>query len=166
MSRPIDPSDVLDACLAAGLKAATAESCTGGMVGAALTDIAGSSRVVLGGIVAYANSAKRDLLGVAPDTLKEHGAVSEPTAREMAEGARRALGADLAVGITGIAGPGGAGEKPEGRVCFAVACTGLETVSETRDFGPLGRAEVRRLSRDRALEMLKEAAIKRHESVQ
>lgn len=151
---------VLEACKAKGLRLATAESCTGGMVGAALTGIAGSSAVVLGGVVAYANSAKRDLLGVGADTLKAHGAVSEETAREMAEGALRALGSDLAVSITGIAGPGGAGDKPEGRVCFAIAGTGRQTESETRDFGAIGRAQVRVASRDRALDLLLAAAEK------
>lgn len=149
---------VLEACKAKGLRVGTAESCTGGMVGAALTEIAGSSAVVLGGVVAYANSAKRDLLGVSPATLKAHGAVSEETAREMADGALRALGSDLAVSITGIAGPGGAGDKPEGRVCFGIAAKGAETRTETRDFGALGRGNVRAASRDRALELLLEAA--------
>ena len=152
---------VLEACMAAGLKAATAESCTGGMVGAALTEVAGSSKVVLGGIVAYANSAKRDVLGVSVDTLKAHGAVSEPTAGEMAEGALRALGADIAIGITGIAGPGGAGDKPEGRVCFGIARKGDTTRTETCDFGALGRTRVREVSRDKALALLLEAATKR-----
>lgn len=149
---------VLEACKAKGLRLGTAESCTGGMVGAALTEIAGSSAVVLGGVVAYANSAKRDLLGVSPATLKAHGAVSEETAREMADGALRALGSDLAVSITGIAGPGGAGDKPEGRVCFGIAAKGAETRTETRDFGALGRGNVRAASRDRAMELLLEAA--------
>lgn len=149
---------VLEACKAKGLRVGTAESCTGGMVGAALTEIAGSSAVVLGGVVAYANSAKRDLLGVSPATLKAHGAVSEETAREMADGALRALGSDLAVSITGIAGPGGAGDKPEGRVCFGIAAKGAETRTETRDFGALGRGNVRAASRDRAMELLLEAA--------
>lgn len=158
MSETTTPEEVLEACKAKGLRLATAESCTGGMVGAALTEVAGSSAVVLGGIVAYANSAKRDLLGVSDDTLSAHGAVSEKTAREMAEGARAALKADIAVSITGIAGPGGAGDKPEGRVCFAVARDGAETRSETRDFGALGRANVRAASRDRALALLLEAA--------
>ncbi|OWU84874.1 damage-inducible protein CinA [Oceanicola sp. 22II-s10i] len=158
MSAEITPESVLDACRAAGLKLATAESCTGGMVSARLIDVAGSSDVVLGGIVAYSNAAKRDVLGVDTNTLKAYGAVSEETAVEMAEGARRALRAGVAVGITGIAGPGGAGDKPEGRVCFAVAREGMETRSETQDFGALGRDRVRAVSRDRAMELLKEAA--------
>ncbi|MGH1425229.1 MAG: CinA family protein [Pseudooceanicola sp.] len=158
MSDPITPEAVLEACRAAGLKAATAESCTGGMVSARLIDVAGSSSVVLGGVVAYSNRAKRDLLGVSPDTLKAHGAVSEETAAEMAEGGLRALNADLAVGITGVAGPGGSATRPEGRVCFAVARQGFPTQSETQDFGAIGRTAVREASRDRALEMLKTAA--------
>ncbi len=158
MSDPITPEAVLEACRAAGLKAATAESCTGGMVSARLIGVAGSSSVVLGGVVAYSNRAKRDLLGVSPDTLKAHGAVSEETAAEMAEGGLRALNADLAVGITGVAGPGGSATRPEGRVCFAVARQGFPTQSETQDFGAIGRTAVREASRDRALEMLKTAA--------
>lgn len=158
MSETITPGAVLEACKARGLRLATAESCTGGMVGAALTAVPGSSDVVLGGVVAYANSAKRDLLGVSADTLRAHGAVSEATAREMAEGARAALKADLAVSITGIAGPGGSGDKPEGRVCFGLARDGAETRTETRDFGAIGRDAVRAASRDRALALLLEAA--------
>ncbi|MCY1058024.1 CinA family nicotinamide mononucleotide deamidase-related protein [Nannocystis sp. SCPEA4] len=113
---------VLDACRLAGLTLATAESCTGGQVAARLTAIAGSSQVFQGGVVAYANGVKTAVLGVAEDTLQTHGAVSEPVARAMAEGARRALSADVAVAITGIAGPGGGTpEKPVGTVDFAVA---------------------------------------------
>lgn len=113
---------LLAACRQAGLTLVTAESCTGGQVAARLTAIAGSSDVVLGGVVAYSNSVKQAILGVPEDSLVTHGAVSEPVARAMAEGARRALGADLAVAITGIAGPGGGSpEKPVGTVDFAVA---------------------------------------------
>jgi nicotinamide-nucleotide amidase len=109
----------------AGIKVALAESCTGGLVTKLLTDLAGSSDYVLGGAVTYANSAKMKLLGVSETLLREHGAVSEPVARAMAEGALRALDADLAVGITGIAGPtGGTPEKPVGTVCFAIATKG------------------------------------------
>ena len=154
MSEHTSPNDVLEACKAAGLKVATAESCTGGMVCASLIDIAGSSAVVLGGIVAYGNRAKRDLLGVDAGTLNTHGAVSEPTAREMADGALSRLGADIAVSITGIAGPGGSATKPEGLVCFAVAAKGRETRVDTVEFGALGRQAVREASRDHALHMI------------
>lgn len=137
----------------AGLTIATAESCTGGMVSAALTDIAGSSAVFERGFVTYSNRAKSDMLNVSHATLDAHGAVSEEVAREMAQGARRAAQADIAVSITGIAGPGGSEFKPEGRVCFALDTQG-GTTSETREFGPQGRAEVRRAACSHALGML------------
>lgn len=113
---------VLAACRLANLSLATAESCTGGQVAARLTAVPGASEVFRGGVVAYANEVKTAILGVPDDILTTHGAVSEPVARAMAEGARRALGSDLAVAITGIAGPGGGSpEKPVGTVDFAVA---------------------------------------------
>jgi PncC family amidohydrolase len=108
--------------MAHGLTLATAESCTGGLIGHLLTEIAGSSAYYLGGIVAYSNEVKRSHLGVAEQTLMTHGAVSEPTAREMARGARLTIGADVGVATTGIAGPGGGSEsKPVGLVYIAVA---------------------------------------------
>ncbi|MFN3937644.1 MAG: CinA family protein [Gemmobacter sp.] len=136
-----------------GARLATAESCTGGMVAAALTAVPGSSAAFLGGLVTYSNAAKSELLGVRGATLAAHGAVSEEVAREMADGARARIGASHAVAITGIAGPGGSEFKPEGRVCFALAGP-QGTWSETRDFGARGRAAVRRMSRDHALELL------------
>lgn len=148
---------VLDLAKAQNLKVATAESCTGGMVAAALTDIPGSSAVVDRGFVTYSNEAKIDMLGVRPDTLATFGAVSEEVAREMAEGAIAQSLADIAVAITGIAGPGGSEHKPEGRVCFGLCLKGLKTQAETVEFGAVGRDRVRLLSRDHALEMLAHA---------
>lgn len=140
-----------------GLKLATAESCTGGMVAAALTDVAGSSDVFERGFVTYSNAAKVELLGVAPETLAAHGAVSEEIAREMAEGALAQSSADMAVSITGIAGPGGSEFKPEGRVCFGLARKGRETQVETVEFGALGRAKVRKAATEHALRLLRQA---------
>lgn len=131
----------------------TAESCTGGMVAAAITDIPGASGIFERGYVTYSNAAKTDLLGVNPETLAAHGAVSEEVAREMAQGALIRSGATLAVAITGIAGPGGSEHKPEGRVCFAVATIDTQT-SMAKDFGLLGRTKVRKAARDHALELL------------
>ena len=137
-----------------GLRIATAESCTGGMVAAALTDIPGSSDVFERGFVTYSNAAKIEMLGVRKATLAAHGAVSEPVALEMAEGALARSAADLAVAITGIAGPGGSEFKPEGRVCFALARAGRPTFCETVEFGAKGRAKVRKAATDHALRLL------------
>lgn len=144
---------VLDRARAKGMMIATAESCTGGMVAASLTDIAGSSDVVERGFVTYSNLAKQQMLGVQAGTLDAHGAVSEQVAEEMARGAVEHSGAELAVSITGIAGPGGSDFKPEGRVCFGICMDG-NTRSETVEFGAIGRAEVRSAARDHALRML------------
>lgn len=141
---------------ARGRMVATAESCTGGMVAAALTDLPGSSATFAGGFVTYTNELKRDLLGVPGADLETYGAVSEPVARAMAEGARQRTGAFAAVAVSGIAGPGGSEFKPEGRVCFALA-TPTGTQAETVDFGALGRDRVRRAARDRALQLLASA---------
>jgi len=152
----------LEAARAAGVMIATVESCTGGLVAAALTDIAGSSDVVFGGFVTYANEAKV-ALGVPEALLAARGAVSEPVARAMAEaGARRAADAlqapTAAVAITGVAGPGGSSaEKPVGLIHFAVAVTGRQTVHERAEFGDPGRATVRAKSVDHALIMLAKA---------
>lgn len=147
--------EVLGACEAAGLMVATAESCTGGMVAAALTDIPGSSAVVERGFVTYSNEAKVDMLGVPMELIIAHGAVSESVARAMAEGALARSRADLTVAITGIAGPGGGtAEKPEGLVHFAAARTGHQTRHARIEFGAIGRAEVRTRSAAKALEML------------
>jgi nicotinamide-nucleotide amidase len=137
-----------------GAKIATAESCTGGLIAGAITDIAGSSDIFDRGFVTYSNAAKTDMLGVRTATLEQFGAVSEEVAREMADGALARSAAGLAVSVTGIAGPGGSGHKPEGRVCFGLAEKGCATLTETVEFGPLGRAEVRRATVEHALEML------------
>ncbi len=149
-------TDLLQEARAKGLRFATAESCTGGMVSAALTDIPGSSDVVECGFVTYSNSAKISMLDVAPDTLSAHGAVSEETAKEMVTGALKNSGADIAVSITGIAGPGGSEFKPEGRVCFGVGSTSGVT-AQTVEFGALGRENVRRASLEHALSLFAEA---------
>ncbi|MGJ8587047.1 MAG: CinA family protein [Yoonia sp.] len=144
---------LLAAAKAKGVMLATAESCTGGMVSAAITDTAGSSAVFDRGFVTYTNAAKIQMLGVSPATLDAHGAVSEQVAGEMAAGARNNSAADIAVSITGIAGPGGSEHKPEGRVCFGLAtATGITT--QTVEFGALGRAQVRLAARDHALMLL------------
>lgn len=150
--------DILTRYRAKGLRIATAESCTGGMVAAAITDIAGSSDVFDRGFVTYSNAAKSDMLGVLSQTLATHGAVSEPVAREMAEGALAASTADVALSITGIAGPGGSDFKPEGRVCFGLARKGQATWTETVEFGAHGRDGVRDAATDHALALLLMAA--------
>lgn len=151
------PAEILKAARFWGVRIATAESCTGGMVAAALTDVPGASDVFDRGFVTYSNPAKRTMLGVRAATLAAHGAVSEEVAREMAEGALAHSQAALAVAVTGIAGPGGSETKPEGRVCFALARTGRPTTAETVEFGALGRAKVRRASTDHALALLRAA---------
>jgi nicotinamide-nucleotide amidase len=150
----VSAADLLDRARYWGLKIATAESCTGGMVAAALTDVAGSSDMFDRGFVTYSNAAKTEMLGVSAATLDDHGAVSEAVAREMAEGALARSGAGLAVAITGIAGPGGSEFKPEGRVCFGLARTGQPVQVETVEFGALGRGKVRKAATEHALSLL------------
>lgn len=135
----------------------TAESCTGGLICGALTDVPGSSAAVHGGFVTYANAAKRNMIGVPADHLDTHGAVSEPVARAMAEGALRVSDVDVAVAVTGIAGPGGGTEgKPVGLVHFACA-TAKGTIVAVERFGDTGRQEVREASVIRALDLVIEA---------
>jgi len=137
-----------------GAMCVTAESCTGGLVAGAITDIAGSSAWFERGFVTYSNEAKMELLGVPEGTLATHGAVSEPAARAMAEGALARSRAHLAVAVTGVAGPsGGTPDKPVGMVCFAWSGRGLPTTSITRSF-PGDRAAVRQASVVAALEGL------------
>ncbi|MGB1387946.1 MAG: CinA family protein [Paracoccaceae bacterium] len=153
----MDVPALLQAARDAGVMIATAESCTGGMVAVALTDIPGSSDVVERGFVTYTNRAKTEMLGVRQDTLADYGAVSEEVAREMADGALAASGAQLTVSITGIAGPGGSEFKPEGRVCFGLARSGADTKTETVEFGAPGRAQVRAAACAHALALLIQA---------
>ena len=137
------------------LTLATAESCTGGLIAHRITEVSGASSFFHGGVVAYSNALKESLLEVSHATLEEFGAVSEATAREMAEGACRLLGADLAVAVTGIAGPtGGTPEKPVGLVYIAVARWDTCRVTRNQFFGD--RSDVKRQTADRALAMLKE----------
>ena len=150
---------MIEFCRKKRLTIATAESCTGGLVAAALTDIAGSSDVVERGFVTYSNAAKETMLGVPATTLERHGAVSQETAEAMARGALAHAPADLAVSITGIAGPGGGSAgKPVGLVHFAAAARGGKFIHRARKFGDIGRAEVRRASVAEALAMLRELA--------
>jgi nicotinamide-nucleotide amidase len=146
---------VLELARARGWKLATAESCTGGLVAALLTEVPGSSDVVDRGFVTYSNAAKTELVGVPEALIAAHGAVSEPVARAMAEGAMARAEVDLAVAITGIAGPGGATvAKPVGLVHLAVASRGGATAHAEKRYGALSRADIRRLSAETALDML------------
>ncbi len=148
---------VLMACETRNLRLATAESCTGGLVSAKLTEIAGSSAVVDRGFVCYSNQAKIDMLGVSMNSLEAFGAVSEEVAREMARGALSRSEARIAISVTGIAGPGGSDVKPEGRVCFACATATGDIRSSTSDFGVIGRVAVREAACTRAFETIIEA---------
>src|ERR1700728_3637622 len=150
---------LLDLCRSRKLTIATAESCTGGLVAGALTDIPGSSDVIDRGFVTYSNDAKRAMLGVEASTLATFGAVSKETATQMAVGALERAGVDLAVSITGIAGPGGAVPgKPVGLVHFAVAARDGRITHRACRFGAIGRSAVRQRSVIEALRMLMEMA--------
>ena len=150
---------LLDVCRARGLRIATAESCTGGLVAGALTEIPGSSDVVERGFVVYSNAAKETMLGVPAATLKRYGAVSEQTAIAMAAGALKNSQADLTVSITGIAGPGGGSkQKPVGLVHFAAAAGDGRSLHRRRLFGKIGRRRVRERSVIQALALLEELA--------
>ena len=150
---------LLDLCRARKLRIAAAESCTGGLVAATLTEIAGSSDVFERGFVTYSNEAKQAMLGVPAATLASHGAVSRETAEAMAQGALASAPVELAVSITGIAGPGGAvAGKPVGLVHFAAAARVGTLIHRERRYGDIGRAQVRRASVVEALAMLSELA--------
>jgi len=146
---------VLDKSRAQGLHISTAESCTGGLVAALLTEIAGASDVFERGFVVYSNEAKSELLGVPADLVADHGAVSESVARAMAEGSVKHSAAQIAVSVTGIAGPGGGtAEKPVGLVHMAAARGGRDTLHERHLFGDIGRRAIRTASIEAALRLL------------
>lgn len=153
-------AQVLEQFRARGLKIATAESCTGGLVAGALTEIAGSSDVVDRGFVTYSNDAKEAMLGVPPATLARHGAVSAETAAAMAVGALENSSADIVVAITGIAGPGGGTkQKPVGLVHFAAASRDGRNLARERRYGDVGRQSVREQSVAEALDLLAALAL-------
>ncbi len=146
---------LLAACRAKGILLATAESCTGGLVAATLTAIAGASDVVDRGFVTYSNAAKHDLVGVPMALIEANGAVSEPVARAMAEGALARSRATIAVSVTGVTGPGGgSAEKPVGTVCFGLAQKGQPVVSERRVL-PGDRAAIRIAAVEHAVAMIR-----------
>lgn len=146
---------VLDEARKKGLRLATAESCTGGLIAGLLTDVPGSSDVVERGFVTYSNEAKADLLGIPLSLIQDHGAVSEIVARAMAEGAVQKSIAQIAVAVTGIAGPGGGTpDKPVGLVHMAVAREGRTTLHEEHRFGDIGRAEIRLKTVEAALRLI------------
>ncbi|CAO4166345.1 CinA family protein [Methylorubrum populi] len=147
---------------AAKQRIVTAESCTGGLVAGLLTAVPGSSAVMERGFVTYSNEAKAEAIGVPMDMILRHGAVSEPVARAMADGALAASRAEVAVSVTGIAGPGGgSADKPVGLVHFGLAVRGGPTRHAERRFGDLGRAEIRRLSVAEALALLESVDLAR-----
>lgn len=146
---------VIEALRIKSLKLATAESCTGGMVAAAITDVAGSSDVFERGFVTYSNLSKSEMLGIMPALIEIHGAVSAQVAKAMAEGALLFSKAQISIAITGVAGPGGgSAEKPVGLVHFAAASHGRSTVHSEMRFGDIGRFEVRAMARDFVLQLL------------
>jgi len=150
---------LLDICKRKNLLVATAESCTAGLVAGTLTEVPGTSSILDRGFVTYSNQAKQDMVGVSAATLKTHGAVSRETADEMARGALAHAPVDLAVSVTGIAGPdGGSAEKPVGLVHFAAASRGGQFIHAEKRFGNIGRADVRKQSVLQAFRMLHDLA--------
>lgn len=150
--------DVVNLATEKGIRIGTAESCTGGLIGAAITAIPGSSTPFKGGIIAYDNAVKIGHLGVSENILESEGAVSEAVAEAMAEGLIKALGIDLAVSVTGIAGPGGGSkEKPVGTVWIGIAQKGKSAKGQLFNFGDSGRNKVRDITCYEALKALKSA---------
>jgi nicotinamide-nucleotide amidase len=160
MATPIEQATaLLELCRRKKLRIATAESCTGGLIAATLTEIPGSSDVVDRGFVTYSNAAKQAMLGVPAATLDQFGAVSRETAEAMATGALANAPAELVVSVTGIAGPGGgSADKPVGLVHFAAAARGGGLIHREHRYGDIGRSEVRNASVVEALDMLRELA--------
>ena len=159
MTNKIDKlaQQVIDLAIQKSKTVGTAESCTGGWIGQALTSVAGSSSVFMGGLTTYSNEVKINVLGIPSDIINFYGAVSEPTANAMAMQARDLLGVDIAVSVTGIAGPGGGSdEKPVGLVYFGLA-KGVRPETHVKKFGDIGREQVRLQSVIFALELIKDA---------
>jgi len=150
----VSSATLLEVCRRNSWRIASAESCTGGLLAAALTETPGSSDVFDCGYVAYSNQAKIHLLGVDEATIQAFGAVSCEVAADMSRSALRKTGSDFAASVTGIAGPGGSEFKPEGRVCFSVAGPDQVIETQTMEFGPLGRDQVRSRSVEHAIGML------------
>ena len=150
---------LLEACRTAGVKIVTAESCTGGLLAGALTEVAGASDVVDCGFITYSNDAKSDTLGVAEELMTQHGAISDVVAREMAIGALEHSNAEIAIAVTGVAGPGGGtAAKPAGLVYIAVQRLGREPVIKECRFGDIGRSAVRLATVREAIQMALSAA--------
>ena len=151
---------LLEACRTAGVKIVTAESCTGGLLAGALTEVVGASDVVDCGFITYSNDAKSDTLGVAEELITQHGAVSDVVAREMAIGALEHSNAEIAIAVTGVAGPGGGtAAKPAGLVYIAVQRLGREPVIKEFRFGDIGRSAVRLATVREAIQMALSAAL-------
>ena len=157
MTNHASAQNLLERARRQGAIVATAESCTGGLISGAITEIPGSSDIFDRGFVTYSNEAKMMMLGVPVELIQQHGAVSEDVALAMAQGALERSAANLAVSVTGIAGPGGSEHKPEGRVCFGLAATGKEPTAETIEFGAIGREKVRERTVEHALKLLVDA---------
>ena len=154
-----EAAELLDRLRAQGLRLATAESCTGGLIAALFTEVAGSSDVVERGFVTYSNAAKTELLGVSDELLACHGAVSEPVARAMVQGALAHSHADVAVSVTGVAGPGGGtNSKPIGLVHIAALRKGGDILHQECRFGAIGRGPIRLASVEVALQLVSRAA--------
>ncbi len=151
-----DLKSLYDIAIKRGSKIVSAESCTSGLLAACLTEMPGSSAFFEQGYITYSNRSKISDLGVDKKILEKHGAVSEEVAKQMAEGALNRSAGTIAISITGIAGPGGSGYKPEGLVCFAIAHKNGEIRVETMEYGPLGRSNIRSSAVVKAIELLHE----------